>query len=221
MRRRRQLALVLTLGLVVLAVPASATDAFRDVPTSSPHHDAVSELSDAGVTAGCDDDRYCPERSVRRDQMASFLSRGLSRSAFNDGVADLTAETGFNGVPASTTVQATGTSGGTGTVVLQGVVNVYSEADVTDECPCEIEAFIFRDGDDADGPSSWTQLPAESASNGRVSASLPVHWAVQLPAGTTETFRVAVLVNDAEPAGLQAEASLSSLTAPFGDVPTG
>ena len=221
--RRRRLAVLLTLGLVVLAVPAAATDVFRDVPTSSPHHDAVGEIADAGVTAGCEDDAYCPERSVRRDQMASFLARGLPRSTFDDGPADLTADTEFTGVPASTTVRATGTSGGTGTVVLQGVVNVYSEQDVSDVCPCEIEAFVFRDGDDAAGPSSWTQLPAEAAAGtGTVSASLPVHWGVQIPAGTTETFRVAVFVNGgAEPAGVQAEASLSSLTAPMGDVPTG
>jgi hypothetical protein len=90
-----------------------------------------------------------------------------------------------------------------------------------DDCPCEVEAFIFRDGDDAAGPSSWTQLPAEAATSGRVNTSLPVHWAVQIPAGSTETFRVAVFVNGAEPEGVQAEASLSSLTAPFGDVPTG
>ena len=219
--RRRHLALVLTLGLVVLAVPASATDAFRDVPSSSPHHDAVGELADSGVTAGCAEDEFCPQRSVRRDQMASFLSRGLPRSAFDDGVADLSSANDYAGVPASTTVEATGTSGGTGTVVLQGVVSVYSEADVATDCPCEIEAFIFRDGDDAAGPSSWTQLPAEAATSGRVNTSLPVHWAVQIPAGTTETFRVAVFVNDAQPDGVRAEGSLSSLTAPFGDVPTG
>jgi hypothetical protein len=219
--RRRKLAVVLTLGLVVLAVPAAATDSFRDVGTTSPHHDAVSEIADAGITEGCEPGRYCPGDAVRRDQMGSFLARGLPRSAFNDGVADLSATSEYTGVPASTTVRTGGTSGGMGTVVLQGVVNVYSDQDVTEECPCEIEAFIFRDGDDAAGPSSWTQLPAEAASSGRVNTSLPVHWAVEIPAGTTETFRVAVFVNGAEPDGVQAEGSLSSLTAPFGDVPRG
>jgi hypothetical protein len=219
--RRRKLTVILTLALVVLAVPASANHSFRDVGTTSPHHDGVADIADAGITAGCDADSYCPGDPVRRDQMGSFLARGLPRSVFDDGVADLSPTSEFTGVPASATVRAGGASGGTQTVVLQGVVNVYSEQDVSEACPCEVEAFVFRDSDDAAGPSSWTQLPAEAATSGRVNTSLPVHWGVEIPSGSTETFRVAVFINGAEPEGVQAEASLSSLTAPFGDVPTG
>lgn len=216
---RRSAAIALTMGLVVLAVPASATDVFSDVSNASPHHDAVRELADAGVTAGCSDDAYCPSDGVRRDQMASFMSRGSSRSTFSDNVAPLDDASEHTGMPASTTVQATGVEGGTGTVLLHGVVNVWADGAV-EACPCEIEAYVFRDSDDATGPSSWSQLPGEAAGD-RTSASLPVQWGVQIPSGTTETFHVAVFVDGAAGQELQAEASLTSLVAPMGEVPAG
>jgi subtilisin family serine protease len=40
----------------------------------------IARLAAAGITLGCNppvNDRYCPEDPVRRDEMASFLSRGL------------------------------------------------------------------------------------------------------------------------------------------------
>ena len=40
----------------------------------------IDRLKVAGVTLGCnppDNDRFCPEDPVRRDQMASFLARAL------------------------------------------------------------------------------------------------------------------------------------------------
>lgn len=218
---RRRLTVIALLGLLAVAVPAAASDSFRDVGTDSPHHDAVGELAESGITAGCESGRYCPGDDVRRDQMASFLSRGLPRTGFDDGPADLTADSDWAGVPASTQVRTTGSGSGRSTVMLHGTVSVYSEADVSQACPCEVEAFVYRANGDAQGPSSWAQLPAEPTPNGRVNVSLPVSWAVEVPADERETFRVAVFVNDGEPDGVVAEGSLAGITAPFGDVPAG
>jgi peptidoglycan/xylan/chitin deacetylase (PgdA/CDA1 family) len=51
---------------------------YRDVPVGSTHAAAITRLRDAGVTVGCDADRYCPDRPVTRAQMASFLQRALA-----------------------------------------------------------------------------------------------------------------------------------------------
>jgi hypothetical protein len=51
--------------------------AFVDVSTSSPHLGAVNAVAAAGITTGCTSGRYCPARAVTRDQMASFIVRGL------------------------------------------------------------------------------------------------------------------------------------------------
>jgi len=202
------------LATLVIAAPAAATDRFADVASDSVHHDAVSELSDAGVTAGCADGRYCPRDPVRREQMASLLARGLPRTTANDSVAALTPENDFSGAPASVTVQATGSEGGQGMVSLQGTVSVLAEGSVV-SCPCEVEAFIYRDNDDAQGPSMWSQLPGEATGSGRAVASVPVAWATSIPSGSTETFRVGVLINDGSPTGVTAQATLTAITTPL------
>lgn len=82
-RRSLRLALVFAAALVVLVPVAWAADRFTDVPVSSPHHDDISAIATAGITRGCNppaNTQYCPGDFVRRDQMASFLQRGLGRA---------------------------------------------------------------------------------------------------------------------------------------------
>lgn len=52
---------------------------FADVPANHPHVGGIEAIVDAAVTAGCNPDgsRYCPEASVTRGQMATFLTRAL------------------------------------------------------------------------------------------------------------------------------------------------
>jgi hypothetical protein len=77
--RRRLIALgVVVLILVATPLAVVASNAFTDVPTSNTHHDDITWLADSGVTKGCNppaNDRYCPDDSVSRDQMASFMRR--------------------------------------------------------------------------------------------------------------------------------------------------
>jgi hypothetical protein len=49
---------------------------FTDI-ASSTFADDIAWLFDSGITAGCDDDAYCPNATVTRGQMASFLARAL------------------------------------------------------------------------------------------------------------------------------------------------
>lgn len=60
-------------------LPPGPTDRFVDVDRASPHAAAIGAVAAAGITQGCSDDgrSYCPNDTVPRDQMASFLQRTL------------------------------------------------------------------------------------------------------------------------------------------------
>ncbi|MFA9446130.1 CAP domain-containing protein [Egicoccus sp. AB-alg6-2] len=49
---------------------------FDDI-AGDPNAGWIQALADAGVTGGCDADRYCPDAPVSRQQMASFLVRAF------------------------------------------------------------------------------------------------------------------------------------------------
>jgi Cysteine-rich secretory protein family/S-layer homology domain len=57
-----------------LELPATSLDFFRD-DDGSAHEDAINRMAAAGITYGCDTDRFCPRASVKREQMAAFLRR--------------------------------------------------------------------------------------------------------------------------------------------------
>ena len=55
---------------------ASGTNHFND-DENNPHEDNINRVADAAITLGCGGSNYCPNNPVLRDQMASFLGRGL------------------------------------------------------------------------------------------------------------------------------------------------
>lgn len=58
-------------------VPASP---FNDT-VGSPFYNDIMWLVDAGITSGCGNGKFCPRSAVTREQMASFLVRGLKLPA--------------------------------------------------------------------------------------------------------------------------------------------
>ena len=50
---------------------------FDDVPPDAPYADAVAAIADLGVTTGCTPTTFCPDGTVTRAQMASFLVRAF------------------------------------------------------------------------------------------------------------------------------------------------
>lgn len=77
--------------LALLALPIAnvfASHSFTDVPTSSPYHNAIAAISNAGITSGCGGGKYCPKSLVTREQMAVFLDRLGNLSNQNGPVAD-------------------------------------------------------------------------------------------------------------------------------------
>lgn len=60
-----------------LDLPAVDTDVFADDDTSIFEAD-INRLAASGITKGCGTDRFCPDATVTRGQMAAFLRRALS-----------------------------------------------------------------------------------------------------------------------------------------------
>ena len=62
-----------------LDLPRVDTDTFSD-DDASIFETEIDSIAEAGITRGCDpptNDRYCPDRTVRRGEMAAMLSRAL------------------------------------------------------------------------------------------------------------------------------------------------
>ncbi len=75
---RAQMASFLARAMELDPVPG---DRFADV--SGVHEGNINAIAEEGVTLGCDEagTLFCPDDSVRRDQMASFLGRALGLEA--------------------------------------------------------------------------------------------------------------------------------------------
>lgn len=76
----RSMVVVTTAALILAAVPTAvwAADWFTDVPDSNVFHEDITWLAEQGVTRGCnppDNDRFCPDDNVTREQMAAFMHR--------------------------------------------------------------------------------------------------------------------------------------------------
>ncbi len=61
-----------------LRLPQVATDTFGD-DDSTPFQADIESLAAAGITTGCASDRFCPDETVTRGQMAAFLHRAIER----------------------------------------------------------------------------------------------------------------------------------------------
>lgn len=64
-----------------LDLPDGSVDEFSDVSPDHPHAKGIGAVAAAGITAGCDEERYCPNDPVSRAQMATFLQRALDLPA--------------------------------------------------------------------------------------------------------------------------------------------
>jgi hypothetical protein len=79
------IAAMAVLALFWQPVTAWASDRFDDVPSSNTFHDDIAWMADNGVTVGCNppaNDRFCPDDSVTRGQMAAFMRRLDTKNVF-------------------------------------------------------------------------------------------------------------------------------------------
>lgn len=61
---------------IAFDLPGGTPGRFSDTARSVHAHN-IDKLAEAGITAGCGQDRYCPDRQVTRAQMATFLAHAL------------------------------------------------------------------------------------------------------------------------------------------------
>lgn len=60
-----------------LSLPPADRDPFDD-DDGNVHQSDIAALAAAGITDGCDEDSFCPDRAVSRAEMASFLARAMN-----------------------------------------------------------------------------------------------------------------------------------------------
>jgi uncharacterized protein YkwD len=58
----------------------SSSNPFNDLHRAPLHRANISALADAKITGGCSSDRFCPDRTVTRAQMATFIANALGLS---------------------------------------------------------------------------------------------------------------------------------------------
>ena len=115
--RRTILLLVL---LTAFAIPAGAQTTLPPGGTfvdddGNPHEGAIEAISAAGITAGCESERFCPSRPVTRAETAAFLVRPAVVPATTTGTfSRCPAESGtrdsWSGSPPSESPKATRTA---------------------------------------------------------------------------------------------------------------
>ena len=86
---------------VILIVPIAAYggSVFDDVADTDAHATGIHWMKSVGVTAGCGNNNYCPDRDVTRAEMATFMYRLSSvvdsngYSVFHDGAVTISGAT--------------------------------------------------------------------------------------------------------------------------------
>ena len=69
-------ALVVGVGVFAFGVASGQrSQTFTDVPAGSYYHDAVYWAAELDITTGCTDDKFCPDDTLTRAQMITFLYR--------------------------------------------------------------------------------------------------------------------------------------------------
>jgi hypothetical protein len=215
---RRMLTVLTVIAAVgILPMVVLASDTFSDVPDSNTFHDSINHLYAARIATGCATSptlQYCPGAAVTRGQMAAFLNRGLGRAANAQGTTTVTADATSD--VATVTIEAGGTSGGTGFVVVTGSLSAYTLSGTT--CPCEVSIRV-RDTTSGTEPSLWQFFDVSNTATptGYRNASGTISWAFTVPSGADRTFVARAGVNMTGATGsLTLQAHLTAVYVPFG-----
>lgn len=197
-RRRTKVGVALSAALLMAAPVAWATDRFVDVPTASVHHNDVDTIAAAGITGGCNpptNNLYCPGDAVRRDQMASFLTRGLGRIAVSQSLLGngIVRGAGFTNI-AEVTIDV----GGTGAAAKQ-YVRVDASLNVWDTAECEcrfVLRFVDVSTNDISGVA-YHSTPASFSTHGTTHPAVGVFDA----SPGSHTYRLQMNYEDSEAGG--------------------
>jgi hypothetical protein len=216
--RKRRLALGLALAALALFVPfAWASDLFSDVPNSNPHHDRINAIAGAGITAGCAAGLYCPDLPVRRDEMATFLARGMGRIAMTAAAGTYSPLTDTGWTTLNTLTITTGGGGGAaGFVKLDAAVTTRVASAVG--CPCAGEYRIFNETAGTESDHYVTQVDGIPPGFGFGRESTGLTWAAPVQTATSYVFRIQG--RQVGTTAVTGRGVLSAVYAPFGSTGT-
>ena len=93
-----------------MGLPAAGGDHFAD-DEASVHEDNINRLFEAGITAGCGTEAFCPDASVTRGQMAVFLNRALNLTESGDDESGVDAFTDDDTTPYEDAINAIAAAG--------------------------------------------------------------------------------------------------------------
>lgn len=88
----------------------AASLSFRDVSGGTGHAKAIRRLAAQSITLGCSARRFCPDQSVTRDEMATFLNRSMARfprggNSFSDVASSSIHRPSINSIAAANVTQ--------------------------------------------------------------------------------------------------------------------
>lgn len=194
-RRARFLVGAAVAGVVALPVAAGAAAGFGDVSDDNVHVPGITWVAENDITAGCGDGtNYCPNDSVTRAQMATFMQRlaghaaGVAASVDAATVGGFTAaelmagDGGISGasVESSQVTLATGdafetltTSCGAGEIALAGGYTLLNGPNEGASLGAS-EWFVVSDGPNQAG-TGWTVSVRHEAAGPAADRALRVH----------------------------------------------
>ncbi|NNC41499.1 MAG: S-layer homology domain-containing protein [Acidimicrobiia bacterium] len=82
--RRRTVFVSILAVILIVPIAAYGGSVFDDVADTDAHATGIEWMKSVGVTAGCGNNNYCPDRDVTRAEMATFMYR-LSSVVDSDG----------------------------------------------------------------------------------------------------------------------------------------
>lgn len=228
----RRIAPVALVALLLALTPLAlfAANPFVDL-TGGPHDADIDLIYNAGITTGCAPDRYCPARTVTREEMASFLARtaGLGKHPpvanartvggyAPDGLvrvfgASNTDNTTGDGVPigeSADVITVPFTAPAAGYVLVTASQTFFTPGN---GCPCAVAYNLqMKNADGAEGAISPTM--GHRLANGD-NQSGTVTWVFQVYEAGAHTFTL-YAYRTGGTATIESRAALSGIYVPFG-----
>ena len=217
--RRRSTRFLVVAGVAVaaLAPAAWASHQFGDVPNANGHHNAISAIAGAGITAGCAPGLYCPANNVRRDEMASFLQRGLGRNGASGTTASVALTGAFQNL-ATDSITAGGATGGSGFVIVLAHFTAHANAGSLGTNHT-VEYQIVQNGTGFASNASENTL-FSNALNGEGTTTGTKMWVFSQPTGTIDSYSLQARISFGADAVGARSRLIQVLYVPFGSAGT-
>jgi hypothetical protein len=199
---------------VVVAPAAWANHQFSDVPAASPHHDDISAIASVGITGGCAPGLYCPTQAVTRDQMASFIRRGLPRNGASGTTASVALTSAFQNLATDSITSGGAAGGGSGFVIVIAHFTAHANAGSLSSNHT-VEYKVVQNSTGFESNVSENTLFA-NALTGEGTTTGAKMWVFSQPAGTTASYSLQARISFGAQAVGARSRLIQVLYVPFG-----